>query len=75
MEEKKYHSSLYRSEMGEDENEWDEAYNTDSYPMGRSLEQVMEHCEEVEKYLDDPNYWISIDEFEEQMRKAIPGWK
>ena len=54
---------------------WDEAYATDSYPMGRSLEQVMEHCAEVEKYLDDPDRWISIDEFEAQMRKAIPGWK
>ena len=54
---------------------WDEAYDTDSYPMGRSLEQVMEHCAEVENYLDDPDHWISIDEFEEQMRKAIPGWK
>ena len=43
--------------------------------MERSLEQVMEHCAEVEKYLDDPDRWISIDEFEEQMRKAIPGWK
>ena len=53
----------------------DEAYDTDSYPMGRSLEQVMEHCAEVEKYLDDPDHWISIDEFEAQMRKAIPGWK
>ena len=54
---------------------WDEAYDTDSYPMGRSLEQVMEHCAEVEKYLNDPDHWISIDEFEAQMRKAIPGWK
>ena len=54
---------------------WEETYDTESYPMGRSLEQVMEHCAEVEKYLDDPNHWISIDEFEEQMRKAIPGWK
>ena len=54
---------------------WDEAYDIDSYPMGRSLEQVMEHCAEVENYLDDPDHWISIDEFEEQMRKAIPGWK
>ena len=54
---------------------WDEAYDTDSYPMGRSLEQVMEHCAEVEKFLDDPDHWISIDEFEAQMRKAIPGWK
>ena len=54
---------------------WEEAYDTDSDPMGRSLEQVMEHCAEVEKYLDDPDHWISIDEFEAQMRKAIPGWK
>ena len=69
------YSSLHHAEMEKEADEWDEVYNTDSYPMGRSLEQVMEHCEEVEKYLDDPDYWISIDEFEEQMRKAIPGWK
>ena len=35
---------------------WDEAYDTDSYPMGRSLEQVMEHCESILDKLDDPNY-------------------
>ena len=90
MEEKKYHideskiagdkvcepSPAYRSAAtSASAVSWDETYDTDSYPMGRSLEQVMEHCEEVEKYLDDPDYWISIDEFEEQMRKAIPGWK
>ena len=90
MEEKKYHieeskiagdkvcepSPAYRSAASSVSSvSWDEAYDTDSYPMGRSLEQVMEHCAEVEKYLDDPGYWISIDEFEEQMRKAIPGWK
>ena len=57
------------------EEEDDEAFNTDSYPMGRSLEQVMAHCEEVEKHWDDPNYWISIYEFEEHLRKTIPGWK
>ena len=90
MEEKKYHideskvagdkvcepSPAYRSAASSASSvSWDEAYETDSYPMGRSLEQVMEHCAEVEKYLDYPDYWISIDEFEEQMRKAIPGWK
>ena len=89
MEEKKYHideseiagdkvcepSPAYRSATSASSVSWDEAYDTDSCPMGRSLEQVMEHCEEVEKYLDDPDYWISIDEFEAQMRKAIPGWK
>ena len=89
MEEKKYHieeskiagdkvcepSPAYRSAASAASVSWDEAYDTDSYPMGRSLEQVMEHCAEVENYLDDPDHWISIDEFEEQMRKAIPGWK
>ena len=86
MEEKKYHideskiagykvcepSPAYRSAASVS---LDETYDTDSYPMGRSLEQVMEHCAEVEKYLDDPDRWISIDEFEAEMRKAIPGWK
>ena len=90
MEEKKYHieeskvsgdkvcepSPAYRSAASSASSaSWDEAYDTDSYPMGRSLEQVMEHCAEVEKYLDDPDHWISIAEFEAQMRKAIPGWK
>lgn len=90
MEEKKYHieeskiagdkvcepSPAYRSMASSVSSvSWDEAYDTDSYPMGRSLEQVMEHCAEVEKYLDDSDHWISIDEFEAQMRKAIPGWK
>ena len=89
MEEKKYHideskiagdkvcepSPAYRSAASAASVSWDEAYDTDSYPMGRSLEQVMEHCESILDKLDDPDYWISIDEFEEQMRKAIPGWK
>lgn len=58
--------------------EWDDDesdYNTDGYPLGRSLEQVMAHCEEVEEHWDDPNYWMSIDEFEEEMRKSVPGWR
>lgn len=90
MEEKKYHieeskiagdkvcepSPAYRSMASSVSSAtWDEAYDTDSYPMGRSLEQVMEHCAEIDKHLDDPDHWISIDEFEAQMRKAIPGWK
>ena len=74
MEEKKYHSSLHHAELKEVEEEWDEAYNTDSYPMGRSLEQVMEHCAEVEKNLDDPDHWMSWEEFDAHLRKTIPGW-
>ena len=56
------------------EEEDDEAFNTDSYPMGRSLEQVMAHCEEIDKHLDDPNYGTSWDEFDAYLRKTIPGW-
>ena len=52
----------------------DEAYDTDSYPMGRSLEQVMEHCAEIDKHLDDPNYGMSWEEFNAHLRKTIPGW-
>ena len=58
MEEKKYHieeskiagdkvcepSPAYRSAASSASSaSWDEAYDTDSYPMGRSLEQVMAH--------------------------------
>ena len=53
---------------------WDEAYDTDSYPLGRSLEQVMEHCAEIDKHLDDPNYGMSWEEFNAHLRKTIPGW-
>ena len=78
MEEKKYHideskvagdkvcepSPAYRSTASAASSvSWDEAYDTDSYPMGRSLEQVMEHCAEFEKDLDDPDHGVSIDEF------------
>ena len=70
MEEKKYHidepkvagdkicepSPAYRSATSASSVSWDEAYDTDSYPMGRSLEQVMEHCESILDKLDDPNY-------------------
>ena len=90
MEEKKYHideskvagdkvcepSPAYRSTASAASSvSWDEAYDTDSYPMGRSLEQVMEHCESILDKLDAPNYGEPIDEFEAEMRKAIPGWK
>ena len=54
---------------------WDEAYDTDSYPMGRSLEQVMEHCAEVEKYLDDPNYGEPISVLDDEIERMIAEWK
>ena len=89
MEEKKYHieeskiagdkvcepSPAYRSAASAASSvSWDEVYDTDSYPLGRSLEQVMEHCAEIDKHLDDPNYGMSWEEFNAHLCKTIPGW-
>ena len=54
---------------------WDEAYDTDSYPMGRSLEQVMEHCESILDKLDDPNYGEPISVLEAEIERMIAEWK
>ena len=54
---------------------WDEAYDTDSYPMGRSLEQVMEHCESIFDKLDDPNYGEPISVLDAEIEKMIAEWK
>ena len=86
MEEKKYHideskvagdkvcepSPAYRSATPVS---WDEAYDTDSYPMGRSLEQVMEHCEEIDKHLDDPNYGHPVDDLIARLEQKIAQWR
>ena len=54
---------------------WDEAYGTDSYPMGRSLEQVMEHCESIFDKLDDPNYGEPISVLDDEIERMIAEWK
>ena len=54
---------------------WDEAYDTDSYPMGRSLEQVMEHCESILDKLDDPNYGEPISVLDDEIERMIAEWK
>ena len=54
---------------------WDEAYETDSYPMGRSLEQVMEHCESIFDKLDDPNYGEPISVLDDEIERMIAEWK
>ena len=54
---------------------WDEAYDTDSYPMGRSLEQVMEHCESIFDKLDDPNYGEPISVLDDDIERMIAEWK
>ena len=89
MEEKKYHieeskiagdkvcepSPAYRSAASAASVSWDEAYDTDSYPMGRSLEQVMEHCESILDKLDDSNYGEPISVLDAEIEKMIAEWK
>ena len=53
----------------------DETYDTDSYPMGRSLEQVMEHCESILDKLDDSNYGEPISVLDAEIEKMIAEWK
>lgn len=64
-------SSATKEEWKEDESD----YDTDEYPLGRSLEQVMAHCEEIDKYLDDPNYGIPIEVLDAEIDKMIAGWR
>ena len=89
MEERKYHidesevagdkvcepSPAYRSAASAASVSWDEAYDTDSYPMGRSLEQVMEHCAEIDKHLDDPNYGHTVDDLIARLEQKIAQWR
>ena len=90
MEEKKYHiedskiagdkacepSSAYRSMASSASSvSCDEACDTDSYPMGRSLEQVMEHCAEIDKHLDDPNYGHPVDDLIARLEQKIAQWR
>ena len=89
MEEKKYHieeskivgdkvcepSPAYRSAASASSVSWDEAYGTDSYPMGRSLEQVMEHCAEIDKHLDNPNYGHPVDDLIARLEQKIEQWR
>ena len=89
MEEKKYHiheskvagdkvcepSPAYRSTASAASVSWDEAYDTDSYPMGRSLEQVMEHCAEIDKHLDNPNYGHPVDDLIARLEQKIEQWR
>lgn len=70
--------TMHQSAMDWDdsfEEDDDEAYNTDSYPMGRSLEQVRAHCESLLDKLDDPNYGRPIEELDAEIDKMIAGWR
>ena len=70
--------TMHQSAMDWDEaleDEDDEAFNTDSYPLGRSLEQVRAHCESLLDKLDDPNYGRPVEELDAELDKMIAEWK
>ena len=57
---------------------WDdgeEEYNTNEYPLGRSLEQIIEHCANIDKHLDDPKYGIPIEVLDAEIDKMIAEWR
>lgn len=54
-------------------------YNSyeDEYPVGigASLAEVRQTIIEAKEHEDDPNYWITWDEIDEEFRNRYPGWK
>ena len=64
---------MYSSNDWEKEN--DDEFNTDSYPMGRSLEQVMAHCAEIDEHLDDPNYGRPVKFLNAKLLKMAERWR
>ena len=77
MEEKKYHieeSKIAGDKVCEPSPAYRSAASS-SYPMGRSLEQVMEHCAEIDKHLDDPNYGHPVDDLIARLEQKIAQWR
>ena len=69
MEEKKYH--IDESKVAGDK----VCEPSPAYPMGRSLEQVMEHCAEIDKHLDNPNYGHPVDDLIARLEQKIEQWR
>ncbi len=68
-------STVSTHDMYWDENEMeedDEAYNTDSYPLGRSLQQVQEHCAQFEELRKDASRWSTWEEVNERLHQKHP---
>lgn len=56
---------------------WDDnnATFSDSYPLGRSLEEVREHCSHFEEERNDPTKWMSIEQFNQHLHERHPWWR
>lgn len=59
----------------DEEEEMEDEFNTDSYPLGRSLEQVKAHCAEIDRYLDDPNYGTPVAVLNARLLKMAERWR
>lgn len=53
----------------------EDGYDSDSVPLGRSLEEVREHCSHFEEERNDPSQWMTVEEFNQQIHQRHPWWK
>lgn len=54
---------------------YEDEYDSDSIPLGRSLEEVREHCSHFEEECHDSSKWMTVDEFNQQIHQRHPWWK
>ena len=54
---------------------YEDEYDSDSIPLGRSLEEVREHCLHFEEERHDSSKWMTVDEFNQQIHQRHPWWK
>ena len=49
----------------------------EDYPigLGASLAEVRQTVLEAKEHEDDPGYWITWEEIDEEFRNRYPGWK
>lgn len=54
---------------------FEDEYDSDSIPLGRSLEEVHEHCLHFEEERNDPSKWMTVEEFNQQIHQRHPWWE
>lgn len=49
----------------------------ETYPLGlgSSLEEVRQTLIEAKEHEDDPDFWITWDDIDNEFRNRYPGWK
>lgn len=47
----------------------------DAMPLGRTLEDVREHCAHFEEERNDPSKWMTVEEFNHEIHQRHPWWE